>query len=125
MTIRQTGRCGSDSGMVTAEIAVAIPALMLLLAAALTAIMVIGGQLRCVDAAREAARALARDEPPTVAHSLARQVAPGASLSSSTAGDRVTAEVRARIRPLGGVLPTFTVHAEAVALHEPENGAAQ
>lgn len=108
--------------MVTAEIAVAIPALMLLLAAALTAITVIGGQLRCVDAAREAARALARDESSRVARSLADQVAPGATVSVSTADDRVTAEVRARIRPLGGVLPAFTVHAVAVALHEPEGG---
>ncbi len=51
----------ADRGSVTAELAVALPALVLLLLAGLTAVQAVTVQLRCVDAAREAARAAARD----------------------------------------------------------------
>ena len=106
--------------MVTAEIAVAMPVLVVLLAVALTAVSVVAGQLRCVDAAREAARALARGESMASAHSLAMAAGPhGAVLSGGSAGDRIRTTVRARVRPLGGYLPAFTVSAEAVALPEP------
>ena len=52
-----------DGGMATAELAVVLPVLVLLVAAGLTAISVLLAQLRCVDGAREAARAAARGEP--------------------------------------------------------------
>lgn len=106
--------------MVTAEVATALPALVVLLACGLTVVAVIGGQLRCVDAAREATRALARDEPMSAVRSLALQAAPrGAVVVTGTTGDRVQVAVRAHIRPFGHVLPTFTVRADATALHEP------
>jgi Flp pilus assembly protein TadG len=106
--------------MVTAEIAVAMPVLMVLLAAALTAVAVIGGQLRCVDAAREAARALARGESTGTARSLVTATGPrGAILSSTSGREQIRTSVQARIRPAGGLLPAFTVSAVAVALPEP------
>ena len=49
--------------MVTAETAVVLPVLLLVLAGAVAAMIVVGAQLRCVDAAREGARAAARGDP--------------------------------------------------------------
>ena len=46
--------------MVTAETAVVLPVLLVVLAGAVAAVTVVGAQLRCVDAAREGARAAAR-----------------------------------------------------------------
>lgn len=113
-----------DGGMVTAEIAVAMPVLMVLLAVGLTFVAVIAAQMRCVDAAREAARALARGESISVARSLANAAGPhGATLTSGTAGDRVHTSVRAAVAPIGGLFPAFTVHADAVALREPAGSA--
>jgi Flp pilus assembly protein TadG len=97
-----------------------MPVLMVLLAVGLTAVTVIAAQMRCVDAAREAARALARGESVSAARSLADSAGPsGASLTSGTTGDRVQTSVRATVAPIGGLFPAFTVHADAVALREP------
>ena len=51
-----------EAGMVTAETAVVLPVLLLVLVCAVAAVTVVGAQLRCVDAAREGARAAARGE---------------------------------------------------------------
>jgi Flp pilus assembly protein TadG len=115
-----TSKRARDAGMVTAEIAVAMPVLMVLLAVGLTAVAVIAAQMRCVDAAREAARALARGESISAARSLADAAGPhGATLASNTEGDLVRTSVRATVSSIGGLFPAFTVHADAVALREP------
>src|SRR5206468_10387938 len=59
---RQLSRLRDERGMVTAETAVVLPVLLLVLAGAVAAVTVVGVQLRCVDAAREGARAAARGE---------------------------------------------------------------
>ena len=51
-----------DDGMVTAETAVVLPVLLLVLAGAVAAVVVVGAHLRVVDAAREGTRAAARGE---------------------------------------------------------------
>jgi hypothetical protein len=70
-------------------------------------------QLECVDAAREAARVVARGDS-----------APGApaglALAVSREGDLVRATVRAHRNPLGSHLPGFDITATAVAAAEPE-----
>jgi Flp pilus assembly protein TadG len=115
-----TGR--RDGGMATAELAVVLPALILVIAAALTAVSVMVAQLRCVDAAREGARAAARGEASAVARSAAERVAPAtASVAVSDEGEDVRVTVSARAGRVGGLLPTFTVSATAVALREPES----
>ena len=97
----------------------ALPVLVLLLAVAVTAVSAVTSQLRCVDAAREAARAAARGAPDAVA--VGRRVAPtGAQLTVESGGEQVRAVVRFRVRPLGGWLPGPEVSATAVA--EPEPG---
>jgi Flp pilus assembly protein TadG len=114
-----TGR--RDGGMATAELAVVLPALALVVAAALTAVSVLLAQLRCVDAAREGARAAARGEPIDVTRSAAARAAPAAAtVAVGTEGENVRVTVSARAGRAGGLLPTFTVTATAVALREPE-----
>jgi Flp pilus assembly protein TadG len=61
---RRAGRFAGEAGMVTAETAVVLPVLLLVLAGAVAAVTVVGAQLRCVDAAREGARAAAAARTP-------------------------------------------------------------
>src|SRR5688572_29897092 len=109
-----------EAGMVTAETAVVLPVLLLVLAGAVAAVTLVGAQLRCVDAAREAARAAARGEDSAVVVDLARRAAPeGAAVSLSREGEQVRVTVTVRPEPLGAVPLGVTVSADAVALVEP------
>ncbi|OKJ16914.1 TadE family type IV pilus minor pilin [Kitasatospora sp. CB01950] len=92
---RRAGRGRSpDAGTVTAETAVALPALVLLAAMLIWGVVAAGAQIRCVDAARSGARAAARGDGDAAA--VAAAAAPkGAKvavvLDATTA--RVTVEV--------------------------------
>lgn len=110
----------SQAGMVTAETAVVLPVLLLVLAAAVAAVVVVGDQLRCVDAAREAARAAARGDPASTVTAIGTRAAPGgARISVSTSQDDVVVSVWAVVAPLGPLPFHVTVSARAVALREP------
>jgi Flp pilus assembly protein TadG len=110
-----------DDGMATAELAVVLPALMLVIAAGLTMISIMLAQVRCVDAAREGARAAARGEATAEVRASAIRAAPGgARVVIGADGDQVQVTVSARAGRTGGLLPTFGVSATAVALREPE-----
>ena len=56
-------RGDSDRGTATAELAVVLPAVVLLAASGVWAVAAAAAQLRCVDAAGTGARALARGDP--------------------------------------------------------------
>ncbi len=73
----------AERGSVTAEFAVAMPALAIVLAACLAGFQVAGTQLRLQDAAALAARALARGDSPSPALGLVV----GASLAQQSDGD--------------------------------------
>ena len=106
--------------MVTAETAVVLPVLLLVLAAAVAAVTVVGAQLRCVDAAREGARAAARGDPTGVVEALVARSAPeGATTAVEVGAEEVRVTVSALIAPLGPVPLRITVSADAVALREP------
>ena len=106
--------------MVTAETAVVLPVLLVVLAAAVAAVIVTGSQLRCVDAAREGARAAARGEPTAVVIRLAGQAAPdGARTTVAGTGDTVTVSVAATVQPLGPLPLRLEVRAAASAVVEP------
>lgn len=108
-----------DRGMATVELAAALPVLILLVLVGLSAVRVGDARVRCVDAAREAARAAARGDPRAVA--LASQAVPGrARISVLTADGTVTATVSVHVRSLGTVGPTVTVTARASAATEPQ-----
>jgi Flp pilus assembly protein TadG len=109
----------SDSGTVTAELAVCLPVLVLLLAVVLSAVSVAGARVRVQDAAREAARAAARGDQAT-AQRLAQQEAPGVTVAISTADGVVTADARLSAHLLAGWLPAVTVEERAVAALEPD-----
>ncbi|MCW2639352.1 MAG: mucin-associated surface protein [Dactylosporangium sp.] len=102
----------------TAELAVALPVLLLLLLAGLTSVNAVATKLRCVDAAREAARAEARGEPGVAA---GERAAPGgAVVTVDGPGDVIRATVRTVVHPLGGRLPGLSIEAYAVAAREPD-----
>ncbi len=106
--------------MVTAETAVVLPVLLLVLAGAVAVVTVVGAQLRCVDAAREGARAAARGESSEVVAELAGRVAPeGAATSVRDAGPRVHVTVTVEVAPLGPLPLRTRLSAEAVAQREP------
>jgi Flp pilus assembly protein TadG len=118
--IRVPGGRNPEAGMVTAEAALVLPVLLLVLAGAIAAVTVVGGQLRCVDAAREGARAAARGESVAAVTALVDRAAPQGAVSTVTVeGDEVRVAVSAGIAPLGPVPLRVTVSAEAVAVLEP------
>jgi Flp pilus assembly protein TadG len=117
---RRPARARESSGYVTAETALALPALVLVLALALWAVQVVSGQLRCVDAAREAARSLARGDSMGSARLTAERAAPtGAVVAMTFAPGAVTVTVSADIRGAVPRMPGFHVAATAVARLEP------
>jgi secretion/DNA translocation related TadE-like protein len=106
----------AQGGSVTAEVAIALPAVVLALAVVLAVGAVVVAQLRCIDAARAGARAAARGQPPAEVSAVARRIAPGGarvgiSLSGGTAAVSVIAPLRL---PLPGH-PALTVRARAIA----------
>jgi hypothetical protein len=115
-------RRADDRGAVTAELALALPVLLAVTAGLVWLLAVAVAQVRTVDAAREAARALARGDGAGEALALGERVAPdGVRLSVSRSGDRVVVRARGRISGPGGLfgaLPGATVRAEAVAIAE-------
>jgi len=101
---RLTRRVSSDRGSVTAEFAVALPAVVAVLAVLLSAVAAATAELRCVDAARAGARAAARGETPSVAVAAAKAAAPsGATIRLQRDGDSVRVEVRGRVSLLGPI----------------------
>jgi hypothetical protein len=111
-----------DRGSFTAELAAGLPALMLLLFAALTAVAAVATQLQCLDAAREAAIAAARGESGPAA---AGRIGPaGSDVTVQVGAETVTVTVLARVGVLGSHLPALTVRGRAVAAREPEAGGA-
>jgi Flp pilus assembly protein TadG len=110
-------RRDGERGSATVEAAIAVCAVIVVLAIALAGSAAVLAQVRCTDAAREAARLVARGEPEQ-AERAARRVAPaGASVVIRVQGDEVVVEVAAE--PGRGVLPGLSVRAEAMAVLEP------
>ncbi|MER5768113.1 TadE family type IV pilus minor pilin [Streptomyces sp. NPDC001985] len=107
----------SDRGSVTAEAAVALPALVVFTLALVWALMAAAAQIQCVDAARAGARAAARSESRDVVVAAARSAAPpGAEVALRRAGDLWRVRVAAPA-PGPGAL-SLTLSAEAAAFAE-------
>jgi hypothetical protein len=85
----------TDTGAVTAETAVVLPALIIVALVLGWAVTVGVIQMRCYDAARGAARAAARGEPIDDVEQIARDAAPaGADVTITRVGDEVTVAVK-------------------------------
>ncbi|WP_240044530.1 TadE family type IV pilus minor pilin [Nocardioides albidus] len=110
----------------TAELALALPVLLALTTGLVWLLAVGVAQVRTVDAAREAARALARGDDAGEALALGERVAPdGVRLTVARSGERVVVRARGRVRGPGGLfgsIPGATLQAEAVAIAEEEGG---
>lgn len=109
-----------ETGMVTAETAVVVPFLVIL---ALVLAWVIGlgiAHVRVTDAARDAARAVARGDTPDVAKAQARQAAGDqAEVAIDSAHGYVTVTVNVQARPpMLPAIGTRTVSAESIAAVE-------
>ncbi|MEB3035022.1 TadE family type IV pilus minor pilin [[Mycobacterium] nativiensis] len=108
-------RLADDAGAGTVEAAFALAALVSVLVLCLAGISAVSAQIRCVDAAREAARTAARGDTPA-AMAVARRIAPdGAAIRLRADGGLVVATVTARLT----LLPGLPVSAEAVSAAEP------
>lgn len=109
-------------GSITAETAVVFPVLVLMLCFALWGVLAAATSLRCGDAARIAARALARGESESAARRVALANAPAnAEIRYVRERGMVHVTVTTDVRPFGSgmrLLPALTVHGSAAAEHE-------
>lgn len=127
MTTTHPGASSGERGSVTAETAVAFPAIVVVLVVALWGVSAAAAQVACVDAARAGARAAARGEPPEAVRSaVLRAAPPGASVSLHRDSLTTRVVVRAQVRPpLRGLFPALALQANAIEATEPMEGPAQ
>jgi hypothetical protein len=110
-------RVRPDHGYATAELAAALPTLMLVVAVALGAVGAAVDRTRCVDAARDAALAAARGADGGGAGSW--RAPPGATVRIERHGDTVTAVVSMPVRSFGLALGGLEISESATAEVEP------
>lgn len=112
---------GSERGMATAEFAVVLPAVVLVLALSLGALGLAWDQIRCVDAARAGARAASRGDSSEAVTLVTSRAAPsGAEVSMGTTGDLIQVSVVSRPRVAASLLPGWLrASSTAYAVREP------
>ncbi len=104
-----------DSGSATVEAALVIPVLVFVLAICLGGISCIVLQVRCIDAAREAARLAGRGDLDG-ARAVVADLAGNADVVIDL--DLRWARARVSARPWGGPLPNVLITAESAARRE-------
>jgi len=110
------GSARVDRGSVTVEAALVLAVLMVVVASCLAGIGCVIAQLRCADAAREAARLAGRGDTASAATAVTAIAPSGAVLSLQNQGDLVTATVS--VGAVSGLLPGVTITATASAANE-------
>ena len=112
-----------DAGAVTAELAVALTGVVVVLAALLATVSLALAQVRALDAAGAGARAAARGEAEAHVLGLTRRLAgPAARTGVARTASQVTVTVRVPVAlPLPGG-PAVDVHASATTPFEPQAG---
>jgi Flp pilus assembly protein TadG len=119
MRTRRWARLGSgDRGSVTAETAIALPAVILVLVAVLTIAVAAGAQMRAADGARAGARAVAIGESDESARAIAQQVAGSSAAVDVTRGDPWT-QVQVSVPVAGSWFGALRASGQAVAWTEP------
>ena len=120
---KATGRCTRQRqrGSITAETAVTLPTLVIVLAVALWGVSTAAAQVACLDAARAGARAAARGEPQTqVRAAVLRAVPPHARVTINRNPNTTRVVVKAEsASPLKGLFPALKLEAQAIAATEP------
>ncbi|MGR2753418.1 TadE family type IV pilus minor pilin [Agromyces arachidis] len=97
----------------TAEFAVALPAIALVLALSISSVHVAAVQVRLADAAADAARSLGRGDPVAEAAAIAGRNAPGVRMSARTDERFVCATLTG---DAGGVLAAIELRATSCAM---------
>ncbi|MDE9366947.1 TadE family type IV pilus minor pilin [Luteipulveratus sp. YIM 133132] len=110
--------------MVSAELAAAVPAVVLVLAIALNALVIGIDQIRCADAARVAARSAARGDAAAAVEKAGRRNAPaGATVVTGGQEELVQVTVRSPVPgPFGWLLGRDELSASARAQREQAAG---
>ncbi|MGH3623330.1 MAG: TadE family type IV pilus minor pilin [Sciscionella sp.] len=101
----------------TVEAAVALSAFVAVLAMVLSGVSAVLDQIRCTDAAREAARLVARGDSARATDAVHRIAPTRATLSVQVNGDEVTVTVA--VDDVTDLLPGLDVGARAYAVAEP------
>lgn len=109
-----TRRHRLDRGAFTAELAVALPALLFLGACCMLGIGYVGASLRCDDATRAGARAMARGEPVAAVEAATKAAAPRRA-HIEVHRTATHAEVRCSTQVRFAGVRTFQVRARSVA----------
>lgn len=104
--------------MVTAEMATALPVLVIVVWAAVTAVVVAQLRVRCADAARDAALALARGDASSVQRRADEAAGRHVDVFVQDEADDVRVTVRMALRPLGW-LGQLSLQESAVVPAEP------
>ncbi|WP_184801827.1 TadE family type IV pilus minor pilin [Kribbella italica] len=119
---RAAGR-RTERGTVTAELALLFPVLMAVIVAGVWAVGLVVTNIRCIDAARDVARAVARGETEEAAQTIGRRAAPkDASIEIFTTNGEVQVTVEATRRldwSLFAALPAVPLKAQATLQSEP------
>jgi hypothetical protein len=111
-------RSRDDSGAVTAELAVALPAVLVVLAACLGGLRIGAEQIRLADAAGIAARSAARHDPAATTAALVRDLG-GAAVTVTSGSGILCARLERRAALLGTVV-VLPLVARGCALEEVE-----
>lgn len=115
---QRQSRKRNDSGMVTAETAMVLPVLVLFTLVGVAAVGVGQARVRCADAAREAARSIARGDSDSVDRVAREAAGRPVTISSTTIGSDTVVTVRVELRPVGWLDP-ITLSETAIAATEP------
>ena len=105
-------------GMVTAELAVATLAALVLMIMLCWSIYLVVLQMRCIDTAAAVARQAARGDDAGVVRAT-RKAPPGATVAVQRRSELVTVTVRVAARPLADWLVTVPLRARAQVVPEP------
>nr|WP_201471375.1 TadE family type IV pilus minor pilin [Microbacterium hydrocarbonoxydans] len=103
-----------ERGSVAAELALALPAVVLTLLLGAGALGAAARQVALQDVAADAARLLGRGEDPGRAESAVTAAVPGASMSSGPSGDLICVTARADVSI--GTVVRVPLHATSCAL---------
>jgi Flp pilus assembly protein TadG len=117
---KKRGGRRDEAGYVTAETALLLPVLFAVGYALTLVVCLAGDQIRCADAAWEAARQLARGAPATELPDLVSRFGPaGAQASARGSHGSLTVEVAGNRSVAGRFLPPVHVSATATVPCEP------
>jgi hypothetical protein len=122
-TNEPSGSHPSDQGAVTAELAIALPVLLSVLVLGIWSIGLVVLNIRCIDAARDVARAVARGEPSDQAKAIGHRTIPSGTITITRDASDIHVTVTAtstHTPPLLTLLTPTRLTATATLQAEPE-----